>query len=155
MTGTVVDAETGKPIEGAVVLVEWTKKTGIGDYHTESVKVVEAMTDKQGKFTVSGIFDPFVDAPDVTVYKKGYVAWSSRWIFPGYENRTNFRWGDFVFKLEQFKSEYSHDAHTSFIDSCVNASLSKYYEVKKHFLRAIEWEQDLAFQERMRKNKQK
>ena len=29
ITGIVVDAETGKPIEGAVILVEWTKAKGL------------------------------------------------------------------------------------------------------------------------------
>ena len=38
ITGTVVDAETGKPIEGAVVLVEWTMTKGVpGMSHTESL----------------------------------------------------------------------------------------------------------------------
>ena len=55
MTGTVVDAETGKPIEGAVVLVEWTKTHGIGEHWTESFKVEESVTDREGKFTITGI----------------------------------------------------------------------------------------------------
>lgn len=149
MTGTVTDAETGKPIEGAVVLVEWTKKKGIGDYHTESVKVVEAVTDKEGKFTVSGILDPFVDSPDVTVYKKGYVAWSSRWIFPGYENRSDFRWGGGVFKLEHFKPEYTHIDHTSFIDSSINISLGG--NDKRSMLKEIRWEELEASKERTKR----
>ena len=154
MTGTVVDAVTGQPIEGAVVLVEWTRTHGIGEHWTESFKVEDAVTGKNGKFTVAGLDVRDVDRPDVTVYKNGYVAWSSRWIFPSYENRTDFRWGDIVFKLEHFRAEYSHDAHTSFIDSSINASLKNNYEFKETIFRAIEWEQTLAFQERLRNKKQ-
>lgn len=154
INGKVIDAETQQPIDGAIVLVEWTKKHGFGDAWTESYKVVEAVSDKDGTVNVGGCYSPFVEKPDVTVYKKGYVAWSSRWIFPGYENRTDFRWTDYVFKLERFKTEYSHDAHTGFIDSCINASLKNNYEFKKPIFNAIEWEQDLAFQERLRKKKQ-
>ena len=31
ITGIVVDAETGQPIEGAVILVEWIKTKGVPD----------------------------------------------------------------------------------------------------------------------------
>jgi len=82
ISGTVVDAENGKPIEGAVVLVEWTRKTGIGDKHTVSVKVVEKVTDKEGNFKVYGSIDPFVDPPTIVIYKKDYVAWRNDFVFP-------------------------------------------------------------------------
>lgn len=123
ITGTVVDAETGKPIEGAVVLAEWTKRHGIGDYHTESVKVVEVLSDKDGKVKISGIFDPFVDPPDVTVYKKGYVAWSNRSIFMD-GGRDDFAWKNgYVFKLERFKPEYSYIKHDSFVRGSIHDNL--------------------------------
>src|SRR3989338_10920318 len=67
MSGTVIDAETGRPIEGAVVLVEWTMTKGIGLTHTDSYKVVEKVTDKNGKFSVSGVSNPFVDPPMIVV----------------------------------------------------------------------------------------
>jgi hypothetical protein len=120
ITGTVVDAETGKPIEGAVVMAEWTKRHGIGDYHTESVKVVEVLSDKDGKVRISGILDPFVDPPDVTVYKKGYVAWNNRNIFMD-GGRKDFVWNNgAVFKLEKFKSEYSYVKHDSFVSGSIH-----------------------------------
>ena len=138
MTGTVVDGETGAPMEGAVVLIEWTRQTGIGDKHTVSVKVVEKVTDKGGKFSVWGTLNPFVNPPDVTVYKKGYVAWSSRIIFPDWRNRTDFKWGDsYTFRLEHFKSEYSYDEHTSFIHSVTNSSIG----IKKVISAAYRWEE--------------
>ncbi len=45
VSGQVVDAETNKPIEGAVVLVEWTKTKGYGLTYTESYKVAETLTE--------------------------------------------------------------------------------------------------------------
>ena len=55
MTGTVVDAETGAPIEGAVVLVEWTVTKGVpGMTVTETYKVIEKITDKEGKVKIPG-----------------------------------------------------------------------------------------------------
>ena len=63
ISGTVVDADTGEPIEGAVVLVEWTKTHGIGLTWTESVKVFEGVTDKHGRITIPGTVRPFVNPP--------------------------------------------------------------------------------------------
>ena len=118
ITGTVVDAETGKPIEGAVVLAEWTMTKGIGDHHTEVYKVIEKLTDSEGKVTIEGVSNIFVDSPGLTVYKKGYVAWNNEHTFPEYKKRTDFKWKNgYVFKLERFKPEYSYDEHESFVSS--------------------------------------
>jgi hypothetical protein len=88
--------------------------------------VVEKVTDKDGKFTVSGVFNPFVSKPNVTVYKKGFVAWSSRIIFPDYHNREDFELKrNFVFKLKVFKPEYSHNDHISFIRSAILSGLGE------------------------------
>ncbi len=150
MSGTVIDAETRKPVEGAVVLVEWTKTKGFGLTHTESYKVVEVLTDKDGKLKVSGVMDPFVNLPDVTVYKKGYVCWNSSIIFPDYRNRTDFKWGsNFIFKLEHFKPEYSYDKHVDFIRSCIGSSQN--LEAKQMIYGAFAWERELAMQERIKK----
>ena len=153
ITAMVIDADTGKPIEGAVVLVEWTKTHGIGDHWTESYKVASAYSNESGKFSLPGCYGLFVDAPTLTIYKKGYVAWSSSWIFPRYKNRTDYNWGNSIIKLEHFKDEYSHDDHTSFVSLSIHSSLAKNYELKKIVYHEIEWEQDLAFHERMKKKR--
>jgi len=140
ITGTVMDAGTGQPVEGAVVLVEWTKAEGMpGLTSTKSYKVVEAVTDRDGKFSIEDVKKVLIDSPDVTVYKKGYVAWSSRWIFPDWRNRTDFKWGKTnIFKLEHFKPEYSYDKHVSFISSSTNSSLG----IEKPLIRkAYRWEE--------------
>ena len=124
ITGTVVDAETMKPIESAVVMVEWTKQVGFGEYHTESVKVIEAVTDKNGRVTIEGLFNPFVDPPDLAIYKPGYVTWSNRAIFPIHKMREDFSWGSQTFKLERFKQEYSYIDHGAFFDSAINSTIN-------------------------------
>ena len=70
VNGRVIDAETNQPIEGAVVLVEWTKTKGFGFTYTESYKVAETTSDKDGKFELPGCYSAFVNEPDLTVYKK-------------------------------------------------------------------------------------
>ena len=155
LTAKVVDAETGEPIEGAVVLVEWTIQKGIpGLVHGESYKAVSAVTNKDGKVTISGVFNPFVDPPQVTVYKKGYVAWNNLYIFPNSEDRQNFKYKNgMVIPLEKFKPDYSYIQHTMFILSSINSGLGN-PDSKKIMEDAIEWEENLAREERDRQRTQ-
>jgi len=147
ISGRVIDAETQQPVEGAVVLVEWTKKHGWGDAWTESYKVVEVISDKDGNVSIDGCYSPFVRDPDVTVYKKGYVAWNNRILFPSSQKRKDFQWEqNYIFQLSRFKSEYSHDAHVDFIRMSINSSINS--KSKRTIKAAFEWEADLSFQER-------
>lgn len=153
ITGSVVDAETGQPIEGAVILIEWTTIKGLpGLSHTESSKVIEAVTDKDGKFSVSGFINPLMQYPHMTVYKKGYVAWNNKYIFPDYKKRADFKWENgYVFRLERFKPEYSFIEHESFIDGA--AYLFMETEKKNLFIKAYdEWERAQVIKERLEKS---
>ncbi|MBI5099603.1 MAG: carboxypeptidase regulatory-like domain-containing protein [Nitrospirae bacterium] len=155
ISGTVVEAETGTPIEGAVVLVEWTMEKGLpGLSHTESYKVVEVVSDKEGKFKVSGVLNPLVDPPHVTVYKKGYVAWNNKFIFPDFRKREDFKWANGIsIKMELFdKGKYTYNDHTSFISDAIHSwSVS---EKKSLIKKAYEWENEEAFKERREKTKE-
>ena len=153
MTGIVVDGETGKPIEGAVVLVEWTKTSGIGLRSTSSYKVVETLTDKDGRFSVSSVLNPFVDEPDLTIYKKGYVAWNNRIIFPDYRNREGFEWKDgHIFELELFdEKSYSYEDIYYFITSAARPESAS--EKKEIFFEQTRWLALKASEERNQNRK--
>jgi hypothetical protein len=144
ISGTVVDAETGLPIEGAVVLVEWTKTKGMpGLTYGETYKTVEAVTKKDGIFRISGVLNPFVNSPIIVVYKKGYVAWSNNYIFPSWKRREEFKYeSGLTIKLEEFKKEYSLADHVSFISSAA-VSGSGGHSLDAAYL----WERDLARKE--------
>ena len=142
ITVTVVDAATNEPIEGAVVLVQWTKTTGFGFKATSNYKVVEVVSDENGELTIPGLFKFGVNSPVVNVYKKGYVAWNSEDIFPSYEKRKDFKWRNgYEFRLEHFKSEYSYKKHVFFLD--VSNSASGFGLLEKAYL----WESALARKE--------
>ena len=150
--GKVIDAETDKPIEGAVVLVEWTATKGLpGLTHTESVKVIEAVTDKEGKFIITGALK---HTPHVTIYKKGYVAWNNKYIFPDYKKRTDFKLKNGqVFRLERFKSVYSFLAHQSFVERAIHVQLGT--KSKDLFLTLYEdAEREKVLKERDKKEKE-
>jgi len=121
----VVDAETGEPIEGAVLLAQWTITTFLYESASSNYKVVEKVSDESGRMTVPGVFKFGVNEPKVVVYKKGYVAWRHDYIFPDYKKRTDFMWRDrYMFKLERFKQEYSRIDHLSFIESSYSSGVS-------------------------------
>ena len=82
-----VDAETGKPIEGAVVLVEWDITKGLGLSYTKRHKLVETVTNENGWFTLQGVLNPLVNPPNLVIYKKGYVAWREYAMFPDFKKK--------------------------------------------------------------------
>lgn len=74
--GKVVDSVTGTPIQGAIVVAEWTTTGGVpGLTHHQSYKVVETETDKAGKFRLGGVYNPLVNAPAMVIYKSGFIPW--------------------------------------------------------------------------------
>jgi hypothetical protein len=141
----VIDAETEKPVQDAVIMAEWTDKKGIGLSHTESYKVVEVLTDAEGRATIAGPLNPFVSPARFVAYKKGYVLWSKNYIFPGYVKRTDFRWeDDYTIKLERFKPEYTYIDHISFIRSESRSSSGDKALIRE----AYDWESKEASKER-------
>ena len=83
--GTVIDAETKEPIEGAVVVAVWQKvyATPAGD-NSYFFDAIETLTDKDGKFIVPKFSAinviPIIrriEGPDFTIFKPGYTP------FPG------------------------------------------------------------------------
>jgi hypothetical protein len=88
ISGTVIDAETNKPLEGAIVVGMWRlsqfPSEGSGGY----AKVSLVTTDKEGKFTIPCwiTFNPWKLyaylqdlAPEIAIYKPGYrFHWSHK-----------------------------------------------------------------------------
>lgn len=74
--GRVIDAETGQPIEGVVVLGEWSKglMTPAGTVHSY-YDVAETVTDKNGDFEIPGLGLKIltrVEPMNVLIFKAGY-----------------------------------------------------------------------------------
>ena len=125
ITGQVVDAETGKPIEGAAVYIYWSE-TGSGPPGLAGqvdVEVAEVLTDPKGLFKAPKYSTWFKDYI-LVVYMRGYVCWSSERIFPTWEERKGFRLRNgMVIHLKTFRKEYSKDDHARFIVfSSINSS---------------------------------
>lgn len=102
--GQIVDKETGKPLEGVVVLAVWERYfRGLGIHGAAGGYGAseEAVTDKQGQFTIkarsSWTLNPFVylKGPEFHIFRSGY----GRWEFQGYDT-----WGkDPIVRREHFE----------------------------------------------------
>ena len=87
--GQIVDRETGKPLEGVVVLAVWTKCGFIVmDGCAEYGDCEEAVTGQEGRFVIQArwyfsLFRPFssLKGPAFYIFKAGY----GRWQFQGYD----------------------------------------------------------------------
>jgi hypothetical protein len=124
--GQVVDAQTGQPVAGAVVLGVWTKVAGLpGLHHHELVGVQEVETDAEGRFILKRAKSIIhEDDESITVYKPGYVAWNNLFIFPTNQRRKDTQVPSKVF-METFPINQSHRRHLDFID---DARFSLYYD---------------------------
>lgn len=150
ISGTVVDAETGEAIKGAVIHVEWTITKGVpGLSYTKDYKTSEALTDSEGRFRIFGVLNPLVNPPIVVIYKRGYVAWRNDYIFPQYCKRAPLHLkNNNLFRLERFK-KYSHSRHILFFSGDLSLTASSKLQ------KAYSWEDVLATREEelMRKKK--
>ena len=118
ITGKVVDNATGKPIEGAVVVAQWTKSRGIpGMQYHELHKITETLTDKEGKFSLSGAIGVQIGPPEMIIYKKGYVPWRNDTIFPSCNIVKDHEWKNNVkYKLDLFTDKFTSRQLFLFLD---------------------------------------
>jgi len=140
--GQVVDAETGQPIQGAVVLGVWTRVAGLpGLHHHELVAVKETETDAQGRFALETPASLRVDEEAITIYKFGYVAWSNLFVFPSFARREDTRVPSKI-PLERFPSGQSHQRHMSFVNDARASGMYGHDSIPK-FSNAIRRELDM------------
>jgi len=102
--GKVIDAETKKPIEGAVVVAVWMKNEfRVIESHEVFAEAKETLTDKDGEFVIPGykwtsIFFYFgIQPPEIFIFKSGYG------FFPRYQISPNPKQSNAAL-LEPFKT---------------------------------------------------
>lgn len=105
----VVDAETGKPLEGAVVLAMWERRTpGPGHPFITFYDSEEVMSDPNGQFIIPSrstwTLIPFssIEGPRIFMFKPGYGQWrfkgEDEWLkLDTYERNMRYKevWGQF------------------------------------------------------------
>ena len=157
ISGKVVDGITGNPIEGAVVLAQWTTTGGmIGLTHHNLYKIEETETDNEGGFSISGVYNPFVDPPEMVIYKKGYVPWrndmdfmNSKWT----HYKKNIWQDDMTYKLEYWKEGYSKEGLSLFVNVMGSDSnrTPKFSEIKSEI--STEAQKEIDDKKKMKKSR--
>ena len=108
--GKVVDAVTGEPIEGAVILMDWRREC-LPFGSRSFFGAEETLADRSGMFEIEGHkinWNPLcrIDTPHFYIYKAGYMAIDLTWHLPAFKTESIkkhlFFEGDLVvFKLHK------------------------------------------------------
>ncbi len=137
-TAIVIDAETGRPVEGAIALAQWWEPVPLGlglGTSARLAKSQETYSDKDGHVFIDDFWSwGWFSTPNaqLSVYKPGYVLWDSKKICP-VGNRTDFDKDHRTAKLlkfdteaarwlkeypERFRSVGLHQEHLSYYNLC-------------------------------------
>ena len=105
--GKVVDADTGKPIEGIVVLLFWFYATLPHVDSREYFDAVETITDKNGIFKTKRRkidLNPLSDEgrPYIMIFKSGYKAIDTTWVLDVFK-KEHKRWNSPYKKIIDFE----------------------------------------------------
>jgi|SRR3972149_10188751 len=115
-SGTVVDTATNEPIEGVVVVAQWIPVSWkVGESgHYGVLEVYEAVTDKDGKYSIPGwgpslrSLGEYLDYldPQLSVFKNGY--WYLSLVNADKEYLEKYYKNVYSLDFEQFKNTVSH-----------------------------------------------
>ena len=117
--GRVADAQSGRPLPGAIVWVAWSFCRGEAVCAPAGTETWSGDTDADGHYASSALqrFPGAVRLDHVTliVYKRGYVGYRSDRYFEGAQPRRDFAQRHNQVKLDRFPESASHAEHLAFI----------------------------------------
>ncbi len=154
---TVIDDETGRPIEGAVALAVWRKHSSTARAWWEGgtdvvVRIEEAVSDKDGNIFIEDFWNRHLfesGYPHLTVYKFGYVCWDQGQIYLDALHtlkRTDFNKDNRIARMKKWPEGFSFNSHESFVYGVTQGA---YNESSKHLFRdAFHHEIPLSSKER-------
>jgi hypothetical protein len=156
-TATVIDDETGKPIEGAVAISIWRKAVYTWTFWISGVnevpsKIEESVSDKNGNIFIPGYWNWHLfeyKYPRLDVYKFGYICWDQYAIFI-YNGKNELR-KDFdkkhrIIRLKKWPEGFSYETHYSFVSGVT--SDESYRADKKLFLNEFKKESPYQIKEK-------
>src|SRR6185369_4424298 len=119
--GIVVDADSERPVAGALVAASWAFERGIGFQAPLAAEEVVTETGADGRYQLprldslpSGL-STRVRRLTVIVYHRGHVGWRSDWRFPSRLPRHDFSQRGNRVRLEKWQSGYLHSDHLVFL----------------------------------------
>lgn len=119
--GLVVDAETGRPVPGAVVEASWAFERGVGTTDPFGARDLLIETEADGRYRVPRLdrlptgLSTRVRRFTLIVYKRGYVGWRSDSMFPTGARRPDFSQRGNRARLTKWSDELPHSRHLVFL----------------------------------------
>ena len=119
--GKVLDADTERPIAGALVAASWAFERGIGVPGPTDAEEVVTTTGADGRYSIPTLqrlpagLSARVRRFTLIVYQRGYQAWRSDRRFPGREARRDFSQRGNVVRLDRWQPTLSHAQHLLFM----------------------------------------
>jgi hypothetical protein len=119
--GIVVDADSDRPIQGALVAASWAFERGVGFQAPLATREVVTETGPDGRYDIPRIdtlpsgLSTRVRRFTVIVYHRGHIGWRSDWRFPNRSPRRDFSQRGNRVRLEKWLPTYSHAEHLVFL----------------------------------------
>lgn len=119
--GRVIDADTRKPLEKAVVWCSWAFDRGVGSTAPEATRVQMVATDPDGRYLIPQLkalplgLSTRLTKFSMLVYRPGYVAYRHDRRFSGERRRLDFAQLGNVVRLTRWSPELSHARHLLFL----------------------------------------
>ena len=149
-SGQVLDAETGKPIDGAVVSMQWNTGGFLAVVGGSCAALYETQTDSMGKYYVPSqrlekrMWLESVHDENVVIYKDGYEGYQvyleAGWYF-GRKDSQPYHKRDNLVRLQLFNPSWSHRKHFDWLKTYGFYGFPKQLletEIQKERSRAVE-----------------
>jgi hypothetical protein len=153
-SGTVIDSQTGEPIEGASVLFYWEKRvpTPPSGGSSEPIETRLVYTDKKGFYDIPRILANLgllgvLESINVIIYQPGYQAYIARvWHDSPYTKPDpSFRTKDNMVKLDRIPPNFNHQKHYRMIEDTLSP-------IREYGWEDQIWGKKLTWEERLRLN---
>jgi hypothetical protein len=119
--GIVVDADSERPIAGALVAASWAFERGVGFQAPLAAREVVTETGADGRYLIPRLdtlptgLSTRVRRFTVIIYHRGHVAWRSDRLFPSRLPRNDFSQRGNRVRLEKWQSTFLHAEHLMFL----------------------------------------
>jgi hypothetical protein len=119
--GTVVDAESERPIAGAIVSASWAFERGLGLHGPAGIREASVETNADGRYRIPQPADLPTGASmrlrrfTLVVYRGGYVAYRSDFKFGSDEPRHDFSQYANKVRLDKWQPVLEHRRHLAFL----------------------------------------
>jgi hypothetical protein len=156
INGKVLDNVTGQPLEGALVVVQWSKTRGIpGLQYSDLHKIAETQTDKDGMFYMDGAFAFLLEPPIMLIYKEGYFPWRNDMEFPGGNITKDHEWKhNATYKLNILMDKQDYLRLHSFMDYGMGGNHGKEVPITSNVMNRILVKETAEKRKQMEKDKE-